>query len=72
MHALGDLRLRRPHALRGRTTQAEGDVVEHAHVAEQGVVLEHEADLALAPDPAPTASSPWSARRRSRGARGRR
>jgi hypothetical protein len=28
--------------------QAEGDVVEHGHVAEQRVVLEHEADLALA------------------------
>ena len=32
----------RPHA------QAEGDVLEHGHVAEQRVVLEHEADLALA------------------------
>ena len=28
--------------------QAEGDVLEHAHVAEQGVVLEHEADVAVA------------------------
>ena len=28
--------------------QAEGDVLEHRHVAEQRVVLEHEADLALA------------------------
>jgi hypothetical protein len=28
--------------------QAEGDVVHHRHVAEQGVVLEHEADAALA------------------------
>ena len=29
-------------------TQAEGDVVEHRHVAKEGVVLEHEADLTLA------------------------
>ena len=28
--------------------QAEGDVLEHRHVAEQRVVLEHEADMALA------------------------
>jgi len=28
--------------------QAEGDVVEHAHVAEQRVVLEHETDVAIA------------------------
>jgi hypothetical protein len=28
--------------------QAEGHVVEHGHVAEQRVVLEHEAHLALA------------------------
>jgi hypothetical protein len=28
--------------------QAEGDVLEHRHVAEQRVVLEHEADVALA------------------------
>ena len=28
--------------------QAEGDVLEHGHVPEQRVVLEHEADLALA------------------------
>ena len=47
MHALGDLRLRRPHRARPHR-EAEGDVVEHAHVAEERVVLEHEADLALA------------------------
>jgi hypothetical protein len=28
--------------------QAEADIVQHAHVPEQGVVLEHEADLAVA------------------------
>ena len=28
--------------------QAEGDVLEHRHVAEQRVMLEHEADMALA------------------------
>ena len=27
--------------------ETEGDVVEHCHVAEQGVVLEHEADIAV-------------------------
>jgi hypothetical protein len=32
----------------GLHAQSEGDVVEHRHVAEQRVVLEHEADLALA------------------------
>ena len=32
---------RRTHA------QAEADIVEHGHVAEQRVVLEHEADIAL-------------------------
>ena len=32
--------------------QAEGDVLEHGHVPEQGVVLEHEADVPLADVPA--------------------
>jgi hypothetical protein len=31
----------RPH------TQAEADILEHRHVAEQSVILEHEADIAL-------------------------
>src|SRR3990167_5973869 len=47
MHLVGDFffagaLLFRLHA------QAEGDVVEHRHVAKQGVVLEHEADVAVA------------------------
>ena len=42
-----DLRLARALAAR-LDAQAEGDVLEHRHVAEQRVVLEHEADLALA------------------------
>ena len=33
---------------RGPDPESEGDVLEDAHVAEQGVVLEHEPDLALA------------------------
>ena len=41
--ALADLRL-----LPAAHPQAEGDVLEDAHVPEQGVVLEHEADVALA------------------------
>ncbi|MOA07159.1 hypothetical protein D3C78_1268420 [compost metagenome] len=44
---LGDLLLGRALAL-GLHAQAEGNVVEHGHVAEQGVVLEHEADVAVA------------------------
>jgi hypothetical protein len=36
-----------PHAAR-LDAQAEGDVLEHRHVAEQRVVLEHEAHLPLA------------------------
>ena len=38
---LGEAPRARPHA------QAEGDVLEHRHVAEERVVLEHEADAAL-------------------------
>ncbi len=47
MHALGDVG-------RGRALvtlahgEAEGDIVEHRHVAEERIVLEHEADAALA------------------------
>ena len=33
---------------RGTRAQSEGDIVQHRHVEEQGVVLEHEADAALA------------------------
>ena len=40
--------------------QAERDVLEHRHVAEQRVVLEHEADLALA-----HVRARWRPRRRS-------
>ena len=47
MHRVPDLVLRRPDGA-GPDPEAEGDVLEHAHVAEQGVVLEHEPDLALA------------------------
>ncbi|MCY1353754.1 hypothetical protein D9M68_483180 [compost metagenome] len=43
---LADLSGRRPSARRAHL-EAEGDVVEHGHVAEQGVVLEDEADVAL-------------------------
>ena len=45
---LADLALRAAAARRGLHAQAEGDVLEHRHVPEQRVVLEHEADLALA------------------------
>jgi hypothetical protein len=46
-HLLLDLRVAR--ALLARLhAQAEGHVLEHRHVAEQRVVLEHEAHLALA------------------------
>src|SRR3546814_4482639 len=31
----------------GLHAQAEGDVVEHGHVTEQGVVLEHETNVAI-------------------------
>ena len=34
--------------LRGLTRRPKADVLEHRHVAEQRVVLEHEADLAVA------------------------
>ena len=44
---LADLRLGRPDRA-GPDPQPEGDVLEHAHVPEQRVVLEHEPDLALA------------------------
>src|SRR6218665_2488260 len=44
---LPDLRLARAQAA-GLDAQAEGHVLEHRHVAEQGVVLEHEAHVALA------------------------
>ena len=33
---------------RGTRAQSEGDIVQHRHVAEHGIVLEHEADAALA------------------------
>jgi hypothetical protein len=42
-----DLLFGRPRPARPRP-EAEGDVVEDAHVAEQGIVLEHEADPPLA------------------------
>ena len=45
-NALSDLRPRRPARARP-DFQAEGDVVEHRHVAEERVVLEHEADVPL-------------------------
>lgn len=32
----------------GQYGQTEGNVVKHVHMAEKGVVLEHEADFALA------------------------
>ncbi len=47
MHLVRDLLLRRALAARLHA-HAEGHVVEHRHVAEQRVVLEHEADLAVA------------------------
>ncbi len=47
MHAAADLGLVRALAPRLHA-QAEGHVLEHRHVAEQRVVLEHEADLAFA------------------------
>ena len=46
-HALANLRSARPHPA-GPHAQAEGDVLEHAHVPEECVVLEDEPDLALA------------------------
>src|SRR3569832_1060313 len=46
-HAPAYLVLRRARAARTHF-QSKGDVVEYAHMAEQRVVLEHEADLALA------------------------
>ncbi len=46
-HLVGDLRVARPLAPR-LDTQAEGHVLEDRHVVEQRVVLEDEADLALA------------------------
>ena len=42
-----NLRLRQA-VLAWPRAQPEGDVLEHRHVAEQGVMLEHEADMALA------------------------
>ena len=46
-HPLADLAL--GHAFRtALDAETEGDVVEHRHVAEQRVVLEHEADIAVA------------------------
>ena len=61
--------LRRPHAPRSHA-QAEGDVLEHRHVAEQRVVLEHEADVALARTVAGvTSSSSKSTGPPSRGSR---
>ena len=48
--------------------QAEGDVLEHRHVPEQRVVLEHEADAGARARGASVASSPWkriAARRRA-------
>ncbi len=45
-HLLADLRLARPFAAR-LDAQTEGHVLEHGHVAEQRVVLEHEAHVAL-------------------------
>ena len=33
---------------RGTRAQSGGDIVQHRHVAEHGIVLEHEADAALA------------------------
>ena len=47
LHALGDLGRRRTQLARPGL-QAKGDVLEHRHVPEQRVVLEHEADPALA------------------------
>ncbi len=46
-HALGDLHLRRPGCARPHA-QSEGDVFEHPHVPEQGIVLKNEAHAALA------------------------
>ena len=58
--AAADLALR-PGALAPRPhPQAEGDVVEHGHVAEQRVVLEDEADMALA-----HGAGAWRPRRRT-------
>ncbi len=47
VHLLADRRLARPLAARLHA-QPERDVLEHRHVAEQRIVLEHEADLPLA------------------------
>ncbi|MDT4870437.1 hypothetical protein FQZ97_1055170 [compost metagenome] len=47
MHLLADLRFAGAFGARLHA-QAEGHVLEHAHMLEQRVVLEHEAHLALA------------------------
>ncbi len=47
MHLRADRRLARPLAARLHA-QPERNVLEHRHVAEQRIVLEHEADLPLA------------------------
>jgi hypothetical protein len=46
-HGFPDLGFGRPNAP-GPHPKAESYILEHAHVAEQGVMLEHEADLPLA------------------------
>src|SRR3954449_13055110 len=46
VHLVADLFVARPRSARLHP-QAECDVLEHAHVTEQRIVLEHEADLAL-------------------------
>src|SRR5262249_18521838 len=47
LNARADFRL--PQAIRARPRpQTEGNVLEHRHVTEQGVMLEHESDVALA------------------------
>ena len=47
VHARADLLLGRPSIARPHA-QAERDVLEHGHVPEERVVLEHEADVAVA------------------------
>ncbi len=47
IHAFGDLRAAGPARARAHA-QAEGDVFRDSHVTEQGVVLEHQPDAALA------------------------
>jgi hypothetical protein len=59
VHPRADLRVARPRCL-GPHAQAEGDVLEHRHVPEQRVVLEDEADLALARPACRVTSSPWN------------